>query len=491
MRSPDMLRLIRAHAGTEKVALYDGKRIWSYAQLWNSAVTVADELPRLGAHSDRPVVVNVRKSAGAIAMILGCGLAGVPAVLASADLGRNAVAALVKRTGSTQLLSLRAEPEPGDPVRLRSEATGLPEVTGQMLGDAPLVLTTSGSTGSPKAVPLSRAGVERFVTWAAETFGIRSGTVVLSYAPLNFDLTLLDIWATLVAGGSVVLVDHDQAVDGAYLAELVDSHRVEVVQAVPLCFRLLAERARVLNSVRRVITTGDVLPPAVLARFPVMFPNAEVHNVYGCTETNDSLMHTVTDFETAGPLPIGVPIDGVRALLVDGDGAEIAGPGTGELLVSTPFQAPGYLDEDLTERAFVTGVAGSTDTFYRTGDLVRRDARGLLYLHGRTDFQVKVRGVRTNLNEVEHVLERHPAVAEVAVVAIPDLEAGYRLHAAVRSAGAVNSLVLRSHCSRSLPVTAIPSTYEIQKSALPRTSTGKIDRNAIRRTSQETRTAHV
>ncbi|GAA3039928.1 AMP-binding protein [Actinokineospora globicatena] len=490
MWSSDLLRAVRAHAGGERTAVYDRGRAWSYRQLWETARGVAGELAAVGVVPGRPVLVNAKKSAGAVALVLGCGIAGVPAVLVSVDLGADAVELLVERTGSTHVLGVDVEPEPGAVVGLRARATGV-AVAEAMPGDPPLVLTTSGSTGAPKVVPLSRVGVERFTDWAATTFGIGAGTVVLNYAPLNFDLTLLDIWATLVAGGSVVLVDPDRAADGRHLAELVAAHQVEVVQAVPLCLRLLAAQEQRFESVRQVITTGDVLPSAVLATFPTVFPNAAVHNLYGCTETNDSFLHTVTDFDTTAPLPVGRPIDGVRALVLDPDGTEILGAGRGELLVSTPFQADGYLDPDLTAARFVTGVAGHDGVFYRTGDIVRRDADGLLHLDGRDDFHVKVRGVRTNLQEVEHVLDQHPDVSEVAVVAIPDLEAGLRLHAAVRVDSDINSLALRAHCAKSLPRTAIPSSFEIQQSALPRTSTGKVDRNAISRSHQEARKAHV
>ncbi|WP_026421295.1 AMP-binding protein [Actinokineospora inagensis] len=485
MRSSDLVRSVQGHVGSAKSALHDGGRDWSYAELWDTATSVATALAGIGVLPGRPVLVNARKSAGAVALVLGCGLAGVPAVLVSADLGRDAVELLLARTGSTHQVGLEAEPAPGAPVRLWSDATGAPAADA-MPSDPPLVLTTSGSTGAPKVVPLSQAGVRRFTGWAARTFGIGDGTVVLNYAPLNFDLTLLDIWATLAVGGKVVLVDPERAADGRHLAELVDTQRVEVAQAVPLCFRLLSGQDRVFDSVRQVITTGDVLPADLLARVPTMFPNATLHNIYGCTETNDSFRYTVTDFAVPAPLPIGRPIDGVQALLVDEDGAEVHGEGRGELLVSTPFQADGYLDPDLTAKRFTTGVAGHTGVFYRSGDIVRRDADGLFHLDGRDDFHVKVRGVRTNLQEVEYVLERHPDVDEVAVVAIPDAEAGYRLHAAVRAgADGTNSLVLRSHCARSLPRTAIPSTFQIQHAALPRTSTGKIDRNAISESRQE------
>lgn len=179
-------------------------------------------------------------------------------------------------------------------------------------------------------------------------------------------------------------------------------------------------------------------------------------------------------------LPIGRPIAGVEALLLDEEGRPVEGAGTGELVVRTPFQAAGYLDARLDVGRFVPGPDGST--YYRTGDVVRRTADGVYVLEGRNDYHVKVRGVRTNLQEVEHVLQLHPQVLEVAVVAMPDEVFGNLLHAKVRRSpnSGLNSLHLRRYCSAHLPKSAIPSTVEITDQPLPKTSTGKVDRNAVK-----------
>jgi len=176
-----------------------------------------------------------------------------------------------------------------------------------------------------------------------------------------------------------------------------------------------------------------------------------------------------------GVVPIGTPIEGVDALVVDESGDVLVGAGSGELVVSTPFSSSGYTDPRLNDEKWHDG-------YFRTGDLVRRDEHGLVFLVGRNDHQVKVRGVRTNLQEVEQVVLAHPQVSEAAVIAVPDETAGHVLHAVVRrvAGSAVNSLHLRVHCAAGLPRTAIPSVIEIVDHALPRTSTGKVDRNSLR-----------
>jgi acyl-coenzyme A synthetase/AMP-(fatty) acid ligase len=350
------------------------------------------------------------------------------------------------------------------------------------------VLATSGSTGTPKVVPLSHGAVDRFTRWAGERFEIGPDTAVLNYAPLNFDLCLLDIWATLRFGGTVVLVDPDRGTDGAHLRGLIDDHRVAVVQSVPMFYRLLADAdaAGGLASVEHVIVTGDALPARTLAELPRLFPAARIHNVYGCTETNDSFVHEVTaaDVERAEPLPLGRPIAGVDALIVGPDGAVVTGPGRGELYVATPFQTDGYLDPRLNAAKFAPnpqGAQSGSRPYFRSGDLVRRTADGRIVLEGRDDFQVKVRGVAVNTAEVERALLDHPQVAEAAVVAVADPLAGKRLHAAVRRSGAdrLNSLVLRQHLAGQLVTAAIPSSFHIVDEPLPKTSTGKVDRRTV------------
>ncbi|HEU5469364.1 MAG TPA: AMP-binding protein [Actinophytocola sp.] len=413
-----------------------------------------------------PVCVPAHKSPATVALLIACFEAGRRVLLPSPSLGRDALARLCEQAGCPVELSAAG----GVPVARR---TGVP---GRPMPGPGLLLTTSGSTGTPKIVVLAESGVDNFVAWAAKTFGIGPGAGVLNYAPLNFDLCLLDVWAALATGACVDLVDPERSADGAYLAGLCADRAPGVIQAVPLFFRLVTETGRVFPTVREVLLTGDVVPPPLLDRIVAAFPNARLWNVYGCTETNDSFVHLIEPDEVRalGVLPIGTPIDGVEALVVDEHGAVVTGAGAGELVVRTPFRAQGYLDRQLDRDRWWDG-------YFRTGDLVRRDERGLVFLTGRNDHQVKVRGVRTNVAEVEQVVLAHPDVLEAAVIAVPDEAAGNVLHAVVRRAPgtALNGLGLRVHCAAALPRTAIPGAFEIGDSALPRTSTGKVDRTAL------------
>lgn len=452
----------------------------SYAELHDLAEQARKEIAEL---PPGPVAVSAPKSPNGLAMLLGCWSAGRATLVPPPDLSAELLRELALRTGCRQLLRI------GPDLSITADSVDTPpQFQNRSLPEGTLlVLSTSGSTGIPKLVPMSAAGVDAFLNWSATRFQMAPGTTVLSYAPLNFDLSLLDVWAPLSAGASTALVDPAHAMDGRALARFIRATRASVIQAVPMMFRLLtaAEEAQEpFGDVREIVLTGDVAPDTLVRRILQAFPNASLSNVYGCTETNDSFLYALDrDQATDGaPLPIGHPLPGVLTRIVDKDGTVLLGPASGELLVSTPFQTSGYLDERLNAERFVPDPAGeSTASFLRSGDLVDRDADGLVRLAGRADLHVKIRGVRTNIAEVEHVLAQHPEVAEAAVVALPDDQVGHLLHAVVRRgpSAALTTLALRQHCMRHLPRTAIPSTIRLVDDPLPTTSTGKVNRKLI------------
>jgi len=450
-------------------ALSWGDQLVSYAELARLVDSVGSVITELGPADDVLVCVPAQKSPETIALVIACLKAGRRVLLPSAGLGAEALAKLCAQVGCRYVLSASGN------VRM---AGGV----GRWLepGEPGLMLTTSGSTGLPKTVVLSTEGVDRFLSWAVTQFGIKPGVTVLNYAPLNFDLCLLDIWATLAIGACVELVEQDKAANGAYLLDICTRRALTVIQAVPMFYRLLADAisdGRTFGSVEHIICTGDAMPLKLLERLPALFPQARLWNIYGCTETNDSFLHEVSVDEALvhGAVPIGRPITGVDAVIVDEFGAVVDGPGSGELLVATPFQAPGYLSQPLNQEKWREG-------YFRTGDTVRRDENGLFFLAGRNDYHVKVRGVRTNLQEIEQVILSHSDVLEATVVAVPDKIAGNVLHALVRRRpdSCLNSIQLRVHSAAKLPRTAVPGVVEIIDHALPHTSTGKIDRKLVR-----------
>jgi acyl-CoA synthetase (AMP-forming)/AMP-acid ligase II/FAD/FMN-containing dehydrogenase len=472
----------------EAISLTDGvihHAVWqptAPALRWGDTSVSYAELAELTmrAHGDfaadpdhGPIAIVGRKSPATIALILACSGAGRTVLLPSPDLGRRALDLLVRRAGCRRMATV-TETETEWQV-VETDGCAEPDASVRFL------LTTSGSTGTPKIVPLQARATQRFIRWSVAEFGLGPGVNVLSHAPLNFDLCLLDIWATLHAGGCVTLVEPEHAVNPRRLVELLDANDVHVIQAVPMFFRIVAQAAagRSYPAVRHLLLTGDHAPRRVRAALPELFPNAQLHNVYGCTETNHSFMYSFDAEAAAGRdvLPLGRALPGV-AFRVMAEGEDLVGPGSGELWVSTPFQTCGYLHEE--QSRLVREPSSGAATYFRTGDVVSRDRDGELTLIGRTDFQVKVRGTRVNVEEVERVIREHDDVAEVGVVALPDAQAGKRLHAMVqRSSNRLTGLRLRQHCAERLNRVAIPSSIRIVDTPLPMTSTGKINRCEI------------
>lgn len=458
MPSTSFLSRFSAWAGRtpSAPALACADRTASYAELAATAAKFGSAV----AHAGPAVCVPPRKTAETVALVLACLAGGKRILLPPAELGSDALVELCAQAGCSHLLG----PD-GDVVRLAG-------ADARPVDEPGLLLTTSGTTGPAKTVVLDAAGVDRFLGWAADRFGIGPGTATLSCVPLNFDLSLLDVWAALAAGACAGLA---AAEDGSRLTEACG--RADVVQASPMHLRMLTESAgRPLPGVRHVISTGDTLPAGLVAGLAGLFPRARLWNLYGSTETNDSFLHEVDPAEARarGAVPLGKPIPGVDAVVVDERGERVTGAGRGELLVSTPFQARGYLDR---------GRGGFTPLGrpFRTGDLVERTADGLLFARGRRDDLVKVRGARTNLHEVQEVILRHSEVLDAQVTATADPAAGHRIRASVRlrPRARLTGLQLRVYCRAKLPATAVPSTVEIVGHGITRTPNGKKPKEGI------------
>lgn len=483
MPSSRLLGHLAEHAvnRSRSVALVCGDRKLTYGELSELAERYAVELTALGVTPDRPVCVPAHKSVDTIALLIACFTVGTSVLVPSSELGPSALRTICRQARCSHVLTAGPDGRPEWTVVDGTAPEGFEPVDPSR---TKVVFTTSGSTGTPKIVPVPESAFDAFAEWATKRFALTAEDVSLGYAPFNFDLSLLDVWAFLRLGGRVVLVEPAAGADGARLRRLVADEGVTFVQGVPLLYQLLTEDEHATFPTRTVVFTGEALPQRLLPRIARAFPRAGLYNVFGCTETNDSFIHEVDPATAGARIPIGRPIDGVDAVLIDDDGAVIEGPGTGELLVRTPFQTNGYLQSALNDKAFRPAPDGVGGPFYRTGDMATRDADGAFVLEGRRDFQVKVRGIRTNVLEVEAVLAAHPEVEAAAVVAVPDDAAGHRLHAEVerKPGSGLTSLKLRGHGARTLPRHAIPSTIRIGDGPLPRTSTGKPDRKLIKET---------
>jgi len=368
--------------------------------------------------------------------------------------------------------------------------------------DLAYVLYTSGSTGTPKGVAITHGQSLAFVDAAVETFGFRGDDVFASHAPLNFDLSIIDLFCAFAAGASVEILPDSWLAFAAKLAQRLEDRRVTVWNSVPSALIQMVERGALADrtlALRWVLFAGEPYPVAKLRALADAVPDATLVNVYGQTEANSSTFYMVDAIEDLPPtsdvstspdgsappaaappptLPIGRPFPGYEILLLDADDAPICDLDVeGEIVVRGAAVARGYFDDpERTRAAFVPNplATGSADTVYRTGDRGAWGPDGVLLYRGRTDRAVKVRGFRVELTEVEATATSVDGVDGAAVIAATDETTGHALHLFY-----VGDVDPGSHLSRQLPKYMLPAT-RTKLGALPRGANGKVDYAALR-----------
>lgn len=348
------------------------------------------------------------------------------------------------------------------------------------------ILYTSGSTGMPKGVVMSHRNSLSFVDWATRFVGLTSTDRVSSHAPIHFDLSTFDIFASCKAGATVVLIPDRILPFPVELARFIERQRITVWYSVPsaLVFMLVYGNMskRDLSALRTVIFAGEVFPIKYLKQLMSILPKTRLLNWYGPTETNVCTCYEVTesDRHRVTPVPIGKPCANSEAFALDHMGRRIAKGKSGELLVRGPSVMQGYWgDKEKTAKVLVQNPLSKSPNqlVYKTGDIMTLDARGNYVYLGRLDAMIKMRGYRVETGEIETILYQHPHVREAVVIPIPDEMLGNRLRAVVSLSGSsdVTSEELQAFCAERLPRYMVPETIEF-KEKLPRTSTGKVDR---------------
>jgi amino acid adenylation domain-containing protein len=379
------------------------------------------------------------------------------------------------------------------PIVSYDEATSGPDLTDLQTPvidqDLAYILYTSGSTGVPKGVMLTHRNALTFVEWCARKIGIGPEDRVSNHAPLHFDLSVFDLYLAALGRATLVVVTGEQASFGPTLVELIRDEGITVWYSVPLALtlatRVLKEPGQ-LPSLRAVVFAGEVYPTKDLRELRRLVPHADLWNLYGPTETNVVTYYQVNEVpEDERTIPIGRACENTDVFAVRDDGT-IAGVGEeGELYVRGSTVMKGYWNrpEKTAEVLVATPLGGELpDPVYRTGDLVRLRPDGDYDFLGRRDHQIKSRGYRIELGEIEAVLAAHPAVATGVATAVPHREWGKAIVAFVvpKEGDPVTEAELRRHVGRRLPRYMVPTQIRVVHE-LPRTSTGKVDRQVLAR----------
>lgn len=355
--------------------------------------------------------------------------------------------------------------------------------------DLAYIMYTSGSTGTPKGLMHTHASGLVYARRSADLYSVSSEDILGNHAPLHFDISTFEFLTGPLAGATTVLIPEEAMLFPASLSEIVEEERLTFWYSVPLALIQLLNRGNMeehdLSSLRWILFGGEPFPPKYLRELMDLLPNARFCNVYGPAEVNQcTYFHVPEDFSGgAEVIPLGKVWDGALAKVLDGSGIEVDPGQTGELIVHSASMMRGYWNRpDLNEHAYAFEEVspGFQRHYYKTGDLVRVDSDGQLEFLGRKDRQVKIRGYRLELDEVEAVFASLPVVEEAAAIVNRSDSGDKELLVAVTVQGQENfdAAEALSSARQRLPHYGVPNKLIIRND-FPRTTSGKIDRNAL------------
>jgi amino acid adenylation domain-containing protein/thioester reductase-like protein/non-ribosomal peptide synthase protein (TIGR01720 family) len=484
------LFLEQAARTPDAIALEHEDLAWTFRELADRAEQVALRLRSLGVRSGEPVGLAVERSLELAAGLLGILRAGgvflpldpaypdarLELMLADALEGRKEPVVLAGH-GLEERFA-RLAPAGTRLARLEEGRVEGTLTDGPDLSDPAYLIYTSGSTGRPKAVVVEHRQLAHTLAAAREAFGFEAGDRMPCLASFSFDIFLLELLGSMLAGGTASLVSLKPALDLERLLDLVE--RSTRLHAVPALMRQIVDAIREnrgggrFGSLRTVFVGGDAVPADLLADLRRTFPGAEARVLYGPTEATI----ICSSWKVYGDRPsLGWPLPGVRLHVCDREGYLVPLGAPGEILIGGEGVARGYLGRpDLTAERFVPDPFADRPSarLYRSGDLARRLPDGRLEFLGRVDAQVKIRGFRVEPGEIEAALTRLPGVRQ-AVVMVRGEAAGRRLVAYVVGGQDTD---LRAALAAFLPEAMIPSAFVFLE-ALPLTAHGKVDRRAL------------
>ncbi|MFI8860667.1 amino acid adenylation domain-containing protein [Streptomyces prasinus] len=460
----------------DAVAVTDGTEQLTYAELDACAAQLADRLLDAGVRPDDRVGVHAERGTPLVIALLGVLKAGAAYLPLEPANPAERLAFLVRDGAPTVILtdgdgtSFAGVPVLG--IREPSSAADVSSRPAVAPGNLAYVMHTSGSTGTPKGVMVEHRAVVNRLLWMQDAYRLDVEDRVLQKTPYGFDVSVWEFFWPLLNGARLVLARPEGHRDPAYLAELIQCERVTTVHFVPSMLRaFLADPAAAdCTGLRRVFCSGEALPDNLASEVHRVLPSAELHNLYGPTEATVDV--------TAAPCPpgrevtLGRPVANTRVYVVDERGRPAPVGAVGEMWIGGVQVARGYLGRpELTEERFLDDPFTEGGRVYRTGDLARRRPDGTLEYLGRTDFQLKVRGIRVEPGEIEAALARQPGVLDCLVTASGEALVAY-------VAGQADPAALRAALTATLPDHLVPTAYVLLDS-LPLTPSGKVDRAAL------------
>ncbi|MCP4687229.1 MAG: amino acid adenylation domain-containing protein, partial [Desulfobacterales bacterium] len=471
----------------------------TYRELNARANQLAHRLRAMGVGPDVLVGVSVERSLEMVVglyAILKAGGAYVPMdpgypgdrlayMMENADapilLTQEKLADRLPRTGA-RIIRLDAD---RDEIRVESDRNPRPADAPAMENLAYMIYT-SGSTGNPKGVMNTHLGIVNRLLWMQDEYRLTPGDRVMQKTPFSFDVSVWEFFWPLLFGARLVVAEPGGHMDSAYLVDLIQKKKITTLHFVPSMLQIFLEADGVeqCHSLKRVICSGEALPPELQERFFQRLANTELHNLYGPTEAAVDVTYWECRPDNGmGMVPIGRPIANTRIHILDRHLQPVPVGVPGELHIGGLNLARGYLNRpNLTREKFIPDPFHDDPgiRLYKTGDLCRYLADGAIQYLGRMDHQVKIRGFRVELGEIENALAAHASVKETVVTAREEGPTGARLiaYAAPIRGETLSPDPLRRFLKERLPDYMIPSAFVIMD-ALPLSPNGKVDRKAL------------
>jgi amino acid adenylation domain-containing protein len=469
----------QAAAKPHAVALVHKDEQLTYRELNERANKLAHHLRRLCTGPESLVGVCLERSAEAVVAILGILKAGVGYLPLASNQPADRLSFMLADARVKVLLTQE---------HLNNECSAIEKESAEnpqsnVLADNPAYLIyTSGSTGTPKGVLVSHRNLVHSTFARFRYYQERLDSFLL-LPPFAFDSSVAGLFWTLCRGGMLVIPGEDLHQDPAYLAELIERHSVSHLLGLPALYELILREARPtqLTSLWTVIVAGEPCPAELVQHHAETLPHAALFNEYGPTEATvwTSVYRFVPSVPFCGSVSIGRPVANTQIYVLDSQLQPVPIGVTGEVYIGGDGVARGYLNHsDQTAERFVPNAFSAKPgaRFYRTGDLARFLADGNIEYIGRNDFQVKIRGYRIELSEIELALAQHPDVREAVVLA----KTNERLTAYVvlKEISSASTKQLKDFLKERLPEYMLPTSFVVLD-ALPLTTTGKVDRNAL------------
>ena len=472
----------------DSTAIIEGQKVLTYAELNQKSDYVAQLLTSFQSCHNELVGLMVDRSAEMIIGMIGILKAGGGYVPLDPEYPDERIQFMIKDSGIRILITDRPVLHEGYAdlrltiINIRSleylDAVTYTSDAEKHMDSLAYVIYTSGSTGNPKGVKVHHGAITNTLQWRIRKYGFGPEDVVLQIPSISFDSSVEDIFSTLLSGATLLIISKEKRLDISYLSQLIEEQHVTHFLMIPSMYaRLLKGHGGKLNNLKSVTVAGEALHERVVSEHFESIPHVRLVNEYGPTEC--SVCTTSHEIMENSEITIGQPIDNMNVYILDRDECLLPIGVIGEIFVSGIGVSKGYLNnEALTSQKFVPNPYERNTLMYRTGDLGKWNKDGMVEYIGRADNQVKIRGHRIELEEIESLLLKCDKVEHAAVVHIEDDDT-YLIAFVVSRSGDIDSSSIKQYLRSHSPEYMIPERIFFVDE-LPYTQNGKINKQLLR-----------